>query len=300
MKDLWRTLGVLAVSIAGIYQTQPTLAGSVARVRLRDDVALIPGPKEVKTLALGYDSAMADLVWTRLLLEYGRHWSEKRYFRDAGRFLDVLVELDPTFAPTFLYADTFLTYQPTPDNHSTATLDDVLAARKFLELGLQRRPRDHELWLHYGQFLAFRATAFVDVNSPEWDAWRKDGSLAIMHAMELGASVDKTMAAASILGRAGEREATVRYLERAYALSDDEDQRANIRAKLAFYKQSALEEADQRAQKRLDSVRSRTYPFLSRGAFLLMGPMPDALGCAGRRDDPSCAFSWDVLLAKPQ
>jgi len=288
---------VAVLGVAGIANVQPLLARETGKVRLREDVTLIPSPREVKIAALGYDSAMVDLVWTRLLLEYGRHWSEKRYFRDAGRFLDVMAELEPTFAPAYLYADTFLTYQPTPDNHSTGTAQDAIAARRFIERGLVARAHDHELWLHYGQFLAFRGNDYFGSDSPEWDSWRRDGALAIVHSLELGAKVDTTLAAAAILGKSGEREATVRYLERAYALTDDPEEQAAIGRKLAYYRQSSLDEAEARTRKRLDAARGQTYPFLSRTTFLLIGPMPDALSCAGDRDHAACAYSWTRLLS---
>jgi tetratricopeptide (TPR) repeat protein len=248
-------------------------------------------------VALGYNSAMVDLVWTRLLLEYGRHWSEKRYFRDAGRFLEVMAELEPTFAPAYLYADTFLTYQPTPDNHSTGTVEDAIAARRFIERGLVARPGDHELWQHYGQYLAVRGNSYFSTDSQEWESWRRDGAMAIARAMELGAKVETTMAAAAILGKAGEREATIRYLERAYALTDDPSEQEAIGRKLAYYRQSSLEEAEARTRKRMDAARGQTYPFLSRTVFLLIGPMPDALSCAGDRERQGCAYSWRRLLA---
>jgi len=297
MKDVIAAI-VIGTCAAGIAYVQPGLAATSKKVRLRDDVVLIPSPKEVKAIALGYDAAMVDLTWTRLLLEYGRHWSDRKYFRDAGRFIDVIIEIEPTFAAIYMYSDTFLTYQPTPDKHSTGTQADAIAARGYLERGLKMRPYDHELWLHYGQYLAFRGNAFFDLNAPEWDSWRKDGALAIMRAAELGASIDKTMAAASILGKSGEQAATVRYLERAYALTDDEETKERIANQLSFYKKSVLEDAQVRAQKRLDSARGRSYPFLNRHAFLLVGPMPDTFGCAGDRGDPNCSFSWSTLLAK--
>ena len=230
---------IVCASIIGIAGTQPRLASTTKSVRLRDDVTLIPGPKEVKALSVGYTAATVDLTWTRLLLEYGRHWSEKRYFRDAPRFLDVIIELEPTFAAAYLYADTFLTYQPTPDNHSTGDRNDAIRARLYLERGTRERPYDHALWLHYGQYLAFRGNSYFPTDSPEWDAWRKDGSLAILRAMELGARMDFGLAAASILGRSGEREAAVRYYERAYALAETPEQRADLGARLAALKQSA-------------------------------------------------------------
>lgn len=289
----------ILVGVLGIAWVQPALATRMHAVTVREDVFALPPPKQLKAMSFGYHAAACDLVWAKLLLEYGVHWQEKRRFTEAPRFADAILELDPKYANLYKYIDTILVYQPGPGNHSYGGDPDARAARAYLERGLKERPFDSQLWLHYGQFIAFSGQEFLETNDAEKQAWRRDGALAIGHAMELGARVDHTMAAASILGRAGEREAAVRYLERAYALADTEDQRREIVAQLSRYRASAAEDAEASSTKRLDTMRRRSYPFLSRGEFLLLGPMPDAATCVGRPTSAECATNWATALDRP-
>jgi tetratricopeptide (TPR) repeat protein len=280
-------------SVAGIGLTQSRLAAALHGVHTREDVFIIPPPRELRVLSLGYRAALADIVWVKLLLEYGGHWQEQRRFTEARRFADGIIELDARHRNIYRFIDAILVYQPGPGNHSYGTADDARAARAYLERGIEAFPGDHDLWLHYGQFVAFTGTAFLEGNPAEIEAWRKDGALAIAHAMELGARVDHTMAAPAILGRIGEREAAIRYLERAYAMADDEQQRRQIVLQLSRYRESAEQDAETSSVKRLDIMRRRSYPFLSRGEFLLLGPMPEPFACAGRDNQkPECQPTW--------
>lgn len=294
-------LVAIAVGALGVAFVQPPIAARMRTVTVREDVFALPPPKQLKTMSLGYHAAACDLVWAKLLLEYGSHWQEKRRFTEAPRFADAIIELDPSYANLYRFIDTILVYQPGPGNRSYGGDADARAARAYLERGLKERPFDSQLWLHYGQFIAFSGQEFLETSDAEKQSWRRDGALAIGRAMELGARVDHTMAAASILGRAGEREAAVHYLERAFALADTEEQRREIVAQLGRYRASAAEDAEASSTKRLDAMRRRSYPFLSRGEFLLLGPMPDAAACAGRPKPgaPECATTWSRAFDKP-
>lgn len=283
---------VAMLAAVGIGRIQPTLSADCARVAARDDAFLLPPPRELRALTLGYEAAAVDLLWAKLLVEYGVHWQERRPFRDVPRYLDGLIALDPRFEPTYQYADTLLLFAPTG-----AGLAEAKLARSYLERGLAERPHDGELWLHYGQFLAFLYASFLD-DAKEVDAARRDGALAISRAVTLGADVEQSLSAASILSRSGEREAAVRHLERAIAVSDDPISREELLSQLAKLEASAVRDD---AQRRLAAVETRWhehYPFLSRTQFLLVAPRVDALACAGRSGltAPECATSWALSL----
>lgn len=283
---------VTVLAATGIAKVQPALAADCGRVAARDDAFLLPPPRELRALTLGYEAAAVDLLWAKLLVEYGVHWQERRPFRDVPRYLDGLIALDPRFEPTYQYADTLLLFSPSGSGIAEARL-----ARRYLERGLLERPHDGELWLHYGQFLAFLYSSYID-DPKEMDAARRDGALAISRAVTLGADVEQSLSAASILSRSGEREAAVRHLERAIAVSDDPLSREELLAQLAKLEASAVRDD---AQRRLAAVETRWrehYPFLSRTQFLLVAPRVDARACAGRSalTAPECATSWALSL----
>ncbi|MBL9111615.1 MAG: hypothetical protein JNM74_20195 [Myxococcales bacterium] len=292
-------VGVLVgvLSVAGIAAGQGRLAAEHARTKTKADIFYLPPASQLKRMTLGYDSAACDILWAKLLVEYGRHWSEHRELEhnDLVRFLDGLLVLDKDFVPIYRYVDTLLVYRPLKGERR-----DAEAARRYLEEGTRLRPRDPNVWLHYGEFVSYLGPAWLD-DETEREAWRRDGALAIVNAVELGAKADRTLAAVSLLGRAGEREAARKALERAYAVADDDDTRDRVRAQLD--KLDASAHADERERRRLaiEKRRVRALPFVSPTTFLLVGPGSSPLACVGPGSSarPECPTDWTTALAEP-
>src|SRR5437660_1703747 len=76
--------------------------------KAREDVYLFPPPNQLRAVTLGYRAAATDLIWAKLLVEYGMHWQEKRDFPDLDRYVDAILALEPDFQPLYLTVDTLL------------------------------------------------------------------------------------------------------------------------------------------------------------------------------------------------
>ena len=48
-------------------------------------------------MTLGYTAAAVDLLWAKVLVEYGIHHAEKRPFADLEAYLDAILTLEPTY-----------------------------------------------------------------------------------------------------------------------------------------------------------------------------------------------------------
>lgn len=284
-------LAVILVGIVGIASVQPGLAQSTHKLRQRDDVFLLPPPNELRAMSLGYRAAAADLLWAKLILEYGLHWQERRPFPDATRYVDGLIALEPGFPALYKFVDTLLVYPPPPGG----TAEDARTARRYLEFGTKERPYDADVWLRYGQFVAFLAPSFL-TDEAEIDRWRIEGARAITRAVELGSDAQRSLAATSILDRAGERSANIARLERSYAMTDDPEIRAQILRRLA--KLNATAEAE-KATGVVDREWRIHYGFLSRGLTLLLGPRRSPTACAGpaSHEQRGCAKDWTTAIA---
>jgi len=301
----WLVAALLGVSALGVARTQPRLAAVTHEVIERDDVYALPPPSQLHLFALGYDAAMVDLLWSSLLVAYGTHWHEKREFH-PDPFLDAILELEPDYGPIYRFADTLLCYRPL---HATEA--DVRRARAILERGTRERPGDYQVWIEYGQFTAFLGPGFLTTaDAAEKDRWRRDGALALTRAVELGADTRSAVIAATILGRTGELHASIEALQRALMVEDDPDKKDEIQAKLdrqraaeqdeeAREKHRLAERAAEELRARVESGWRSTWPFVSRGVYLLLAPSPDAARCAGpeRRTDPACASDWEAALS---
>jgi|CZKU01.1.fsa_nt_gi hypothetical protein len=288
----------MGVAAAGVAALQPGLARTVHDVKERDDVVAFPPPAELHVAVLGWDAAAVDLLWAKLLVEYGTHFSEHREFTEIPRYVDAILELEPTYAPLYQYVDTMLAYRPMQGTES-----DVRLARGYLERGTRERPQDPNVWLKLGQFIAFIAPSFLK-DQTEISAWRLDGAHAMARAGELGADQDETIAAASMLSRAGSTREAVRYLVNAYAFTEHPAMREiheAIGKRLEALSAVSMRDAADRVMRAIDERHGSEMPAVSRGQYLLLGPVTDAARCAGAAaaSDRACAHSWEEATAGP-
>jgi hypothetical protein len=285
---------LFAVSVLGVARLQPPLARTVHAIKETDEVYALPPPAELHASTLGWEGAAVDLIWAKLLVEYGTHWSEHREFRDVPNYVDAILELEPTYAPIYQYVDTMLAYRPLQ-----GTEDDVRKARAYLERGTRERSDDAKLWMRYGQFVAFIAPSFLH-DGADREAWRKAGASAIGHAVELGADADRALTAASMLTRAGETDAAIRYLERAYALTPStSDVHEAIGLRLAMLESVARRDATDAAARAIQDRWQQELPCATRDQYLLLGPKVGVARCSGlaAADEGACARDWSSVIA---
>jgi hypothetical protein len=282
---------VFVVCATGVGFLQPALAKKAHEIKESGDVYPLPPPAQLHAATLGWDAAIVDLLWSKLLVDYGTHWTEHREFLETPRYADAILELEPTYAPLYRFIDTMLAYRPLQ-----GTEKDVREARAYLERGTRERPADRDVWMEYGQFIAFIAPSFLK-DPTEIARWRKEGAEAMGHAVELGGDPDRALTAATMLTRAGATDAATRYLERAYAFTEHPSMATvhdAIGRRLTELQASGLRDAADAAAHAIDQRWQSEIPFVSRDRYLLLGPSVDAAGCAGLASaaDPSCTRDW--------
>ncbi len=287
---------VLALAIAGVAATQPRLAKITHKLKERGDVYAFPPPAQLHAATLGWDAAAVDLLWSKLLVEYGVHWSEHRDFDAAPMYIDAILELDPTYAPIFRFVGTILAYRPL-----RGTEQDVRRARAYMERGEVVRPNDARMWMETGQFLAYIAPSFLP-DPAEREEWRKAGARAMGHAVELGADAERALTAADLLGRSGSIREAIPFLERAYAFTEKPetaDIHEAIGRKLASLELSAMRDAADTAAQTFTKRWQQEMPFVAPDVYRLLGPAPPVAWCAGpaRSGDALCARDWTPVTA---
>jgi hypothetical protein len=300
------SLGVLAVllaGVAGVAVTQPRLAKTAHTLKERDDLIAFPPPAEMHVAVLGWDAAAVDILWADLLVQYGLHFSEHRDFTEIPRYLDAILALEPSYAPLYRYVDTLLSYRP-----MQGTENDVRLARAYLERGTRERPDDTRLWLQYGGFLAFVGPSFLKLPE-ERDVWRREGAVAMGHAVEIGADADEALAAASLLKDAGSAKEALKYLEHAYVFTEHpmmHDIHERIGRRLAELEANVALQAADAAARTIEERRAAEAAFVPHDLYLVLGPRPDTARCSGRiganalDDAAPCARSWAELIPDPE
>ncbi|WP_394828700.1 hypothetical protein [Pendulispora albinea] len=171
----------VAALVAGIFAVQPRLARTVHAIGEREDRYALPSPGVLRAATLGYRAAAADILWSKVTVEYGTHLAERRPFVHLTRYLDSILALEPDHAPVYRYGPSFILF-----HHPGTTERDAHMARHYLERGTRERPTDPEMWLRYGEFLSAFGPSFL-ASADEKTSWRNEGARAIARARELGA-----------------------------------------------------------------------------------------------------------------
>lgn len=286
---------LIGLCIIGVSSVRRHLWAVEETVKNRKDVYFLPPPEQVERLSLGYKAALADVLWAHVLVSQGLHTFEQRRFDNLVRLYDVINLLAPTWRTPYLLADALITFQA-----AHTPYEEVVKAREILERGTEHRPFDGEIWLNLGQFVSYMAPAsYLDEHDPEIaERWRQEGVAYLARAAELGgenANISwQALGGANILERAGEHDAAIRFLQRTYAVTDDEALKQDILRRLERrMAQRDLDAFKDRERAFFDLYRSE-LPFIRRETALMLGPPAAPARCAGagHRDDPRCAVDW--------
>lgn len=278
--DRLRDLVLIALCGIAISIARPRLATTFKHVKERYDSYLLPPSHMLAQASMGYRQALADLIWAYVLVTQGLRTSEKRPFDHLAEYFEAINTLDPMFREPYKYADSLLTSQ----THDADKEGSLRAARIILERGLQNFPTDAELWLNYGEFLAYVGPGVIE-DQVEQKRWRADGAAALMHVGQLGSKNENllwhSIAAVGLLReQEAERGALIRFLERVYAMTEDEELRDNVLNKLRVLGTDQAKSRDIQRQRAFDDLWRKT-PFITRTQLRIIGPMPETWSCAG-------------------
>lgn len=244
---------------------------------------------------MGYREALADLLWAHVLVTQGLRFGEKRPFDHLDLYLDAIATLAPKFREPYKYADSLLSFQTNDPNKT----ENVRKARAFVERGLREFPMDAELWMNFGEFLAYVAPSAL-TDEKETEQWRKDGAMALIRAGELGARNDLLLwhavsAVGLLADKEAERAALIRFLERIYASTEDVELREHVKRKLIALAVDQSRSDMIRQQQAFDE-RWRPLGFVTRTQLRVIGPTPPAWACAGQQTGDQaraqCGRDW--------
>ena len=130
------------------------------------------------------------------------------------------------------------------------------------------------------------------------EQWRLDGARVMAKACEFVSSNENIpyhcITAASLFSKAGEREASIQFLERVLAVSDDDEIKAMATRYLeGLYGDEQRARAESR-HRRFREVWQADLRFISKNMLLVLGPPYDPARCAGATAAGSsdCATTW--------
>lgn len=292
-------LALLGVCALAIGWARPRLARDANHVKEKSDVYPLPPASVLRILSLGYQDALADYLWAHVLVTQGLRTGERRPFDHVEQYMDAINTLAPKFREPYRLADTvFVMQMNDPDRAQSAR-----SARRILERGVRELPYDAELWLNYGQYLAYLAPSSLS-DPDERKEWRETGARALAKVPDLAGRDEnllaRSMSAATLLNRHGEREAAIRFLDRAYSMTESEESRVDIQKRLEILLRGRQASQQVAFAKAFDASWRQRLPFGPRAMLSVLGPPVDTWNCAGPGQQsarPQCQRDWSAWFS---
>jgi tetratricopeptide (TPR) repeat protein len=295
-----KRLAIGLVVIAGlcIFSVRSRVADAHAHAKEASDINLLPPPKEVAVMSMGYRAALADVLWAQVLVSQGLRTIDRRRYDTVADLIDTINELDPEFRDTYLWSDALINLQVTE-----AQREDLDRTRIILERGTRNRPLDPDVWRTAGQFVAFTGPGTLVKDPKEREVWRSDGAKMLARAAEIGGDLGyagwSAVASASILSRNGERDASIRLIQRTLAVTEDDELRDRLQRQLAALVGEQKVDAYKRRQMELLELSRNDIPFVGKTTLHILGPPFEPAYCAGGKPDTDkrCAITWKAWAA---
>jgi hypothetical protein len=145
------------------------------------DDANIPRPAVARVLTLGHTEWATDILWINATLYYGETLYAHLPARYIDRYASAMIELDPDFRRSYLWAATALLYRTV-----SATRNDTQRAGEFLRVGVRRFRNDPEMHMQLGFNLAFEQAPLHPRNGSMWRRLRAEGGEHLRFAASSG------------------------------------------------------------------------------------------------------------------
>lgn len=251
-----------------------------------EDVYYLPPPGALRYVSLGFDEALADLIWLRALVYFGDELIHDGGVRYVFEYTEAMLELDPRFRAVYRWVGMAALYRP-----QAVPVEEIEQAVAIMERGARLFPDDGELAWDIGATLVFELAPHIEDPDAK-DRVRERGLPYLTSAVRRGAAPQwAALTNASLLSRLGRTEQAARHLEEMYLSVDDEATRARIAERIRMLRERADAEAFVTAMNQLESERRASFPYVSPSMFLLLGPRPPVDLTAPVRDGVAASLA---------
>lgn len=268
---LARTLGLVVALALMAFATRSARLSAFEQhqnAQRYEDVYYLPPADWLPAMSLGYESALADLLWCRALVYFGEDLGARGAGRHIFQYADAILTLAPDFRAAYRWASTVIIYKVTP-----ATLEEMQRGADYLRRAVQRWPDDGELRWDLGSYLRFEIAPHIKDDPNAKDRVLEEATMHLHVAGLKGAGPPwLALNNSTLLTRIGKKELAIRQLEEVYATVDDDATRADILIRLGELRSETYAAAIQAAWAAFETDRRQNFPYLSPHLFLLVGP----------------------------
>ena len=267
-RTLLALLAMLLLAVAS-DRLRAEAHGSYVESQSYEDMYYLPPNEWLPVASLGWDEALADLIWMRALIYYGDEMEHDGRVQFVFRYGEAIETLDPEFVAIYSWVGMAGLYRP-----QAITIDDIERTVEFMQRGASRHPGDGELAWDIGATLAYELPPMVN-NQEAADRARERAIPFLITAQRLGAAPEwASLSNAAMLARLGRTEQSIRHLGETLAGTNDPRTRERIRTRIIQLRNDAAQDAFIEAMDQFEDERRATFPYASAGLYLLLGPRP--------------------------
>lgn len=258
-------LGALVLTALGARELRIAASDHATATETYEDVYYVPPPQYLPVFSLGYDEAVADMLWIRSLIYFGEELVQRGQVKHVFEYAEAILTLDPDFRRVYHWVASAGIYRPTE-----TSVEDMYRATEFLERGVRRFPDDGEMAWDLGATLSYELVPRID-DPEEKERLRSSGVEHMQVAARLGAGPAwLALTNATQLRRLGRTEQALRHLEEMLATVDDPATKEAIEGEIRALRGAAHAEALSHALEEFERRRLAEYPYLPSGLFMLV------------------------------
>jgi hypothetical protein len=268
-------LVVLLAALTGVWSLRGRAMDQYLASQTYEDIYYLPPPHWLQVMSLGYQRALADLIWLRALIYFGDEFENKGAVKHVFNYGESMLALDPDFRRVYRWVGVAGVYTPTgsPPEFIEQAID-------VLRRGVERFPDDGQLAWDAGATIVYELLPNLPKDDPERERLRAEGNEHMMAAARLGAGPDwLVITNATALRKLGEKERELRHLEEMYTLVRNPAVKAEIEARLSQLRDEAYAEAFRRANEEFEQRRNEEFPYIPPALyFFVSDPIQSAIG----------------------
>lgn len=238
-----------------------------------EELAVLPTPRTLEHMSLGYREALADLLWVRALVLAG----ERLGHTDAAvveRHVEALAALAPRFHRPYLWGGITVVY----GGEGRIDRELVDRAARIYRAGLQRFPESHELLYALGMLLTHQVGSTPGYTEQEQRALEAEGVDLVRKAAAHGADPLVRRYAASIISEHATQELAIQFLESQLGQAEDEEHRRLLRRKLGTLGAREAVERIDRTREAFMAEQRRTAPYVPDSLYAVIRAEGSPLG----------------------
>jgi tetratricopeptide (TPR) repeat protein len=266
---------VLLAALTGVWSLRGRAMDQYLASQTYEDIYYLPPPHWLQVMSLGYQRALADLIWLRALIYFGDEFENKGAVKHVFNYGESMLALDPDFRRVYRWVGVAGVYTPTgsPPEFIEQAID-------VLRRGVERFPDDGQLAWDAGATIVYELLPNLPKDDPERERLRAEGNEHMMAAARLGAGPDwLVITNATALRKLGEKERELRHLEEMYTLVRNPGVKAEIEARLSQLRDEAYAEAFRRANEEFEQRRKEEFPYIPPTLyFFVSDPIQSAIG----------------------